>query len=218
MHISKSIKLAEFIKTQPFMSIQPSKYNELILEGNFNMVVQYDGFPKINKTYNLQIKIFQNFPYSIPIVTEVEGKIPRDGNHHVNPDKTLCLGSQIKLLELIHKKPTLEGFVEYCLIPFLYAATLKMEYNIDFIFGELAHGDDGLIDEYCALFGVTNKEQVLNVLTMLTLNKRVANKWSCPCQCENRLGKCSLRFKINKYRKIAFRSWYKNILHRIYIL
>jgi hypothetical protein len=49
-----------------------------------------------------------------------------------------------------------------------------------------------------------------DVLNMISLNRRVANKKPYPCKCGNRLGKCFFRLKINNYRKLAPRSWYKS--------
>ncbi len=119
----------------------------------------------------------------------------------------------IRLLELVRKKPTLEGFVAYCLVPFLYAISLKIKYDIEYVFGELTYGNEGIINDYSSIFGVKNKDEVQNILEMLCLKKRIANKKPCPCKCGNRLGKCLLRLKINAYRNLAPRSWYaKNAL------
>ena len=208
MDIFKKIELYKFLEGQPYMSIKPSKTDGLILEGDFSFSTRYKEYPNIDETYKIRIEILDNFPFDIPTVQELKEKIPRDGNHHVNPDKTLCLGSPIKLLYLLHKKPTMEGFVEYCLIPFLYAVSLKIKHDIDYVFGELSHGDEGIINDYSSMFDVKGKDEVQNILEMLCLNKRVANKKPCPCKCGNRLGKCFLRFKINAYRKLAPRSWY----------
>jgi len=210
MNLAKKIQLNEFMKDNPFMSIKPSNIDGLVIEGKFSFTTQYKGYPKIDTTYKLKITILNNFPFEIPEVVEIEAKIPRDGMHHVNPapENSLCLGSSIKLLELLRKEPTLNGFVKFCLVPFLYAVSLKIEHEIDFIFGELAHGVNGIINDYIQIFGVTSEDEVKNVLYMLTLNKRVANKRPCPCKCGQRLGKCSLRLKINEYRKLAPRSWY----------
>ena len=118
----------------------------------------------------------------------------------------------IVCVEVEIKWKIVNGFLEYCLVPFLYAISLKRQYDIDFIFGELAHGDDGLVDEYSKVFNVDSEKKVKKVLKMLSLRKRVANKKSCPCECGNRLGKCTLRFRVNEYRKLAHRSWYSSLL------
>lgn len=216
MDVLKKIELNKFLAAQPFMSIKPSKIDGLILEGDFSFSAQYEEYPLVNDRYKIRIEILNNFPFDIPTVIELEEKIPRNGNHHINPDRTLCLGSPLKLLALMRKKETLEGFIEYCLVPFLYAISLKRQYEIDFIFGELAHGNDGIVDEYSSIFNVSTKEEVENISIMLTLKKRVANKHPCPCGCGTRLGKCSLRFKINEYRKLAPRSWYSKNLEYLF--
>lgn len=212
MDLFKKVNLKDFLKDNPHMSIKPSKKDGLVLEGNFSFKTKFQNFPEVDETYNLRIYISNKFPHVIPEVLELKDKIPKISDYHINPGDTFCLGSPIKLLTLINKKPTLNGFAEYCLVPFLYAISLKIKYDYDLIFGELAHGTDGIIGEYIQIFEVDNKETVENIINMLSLNKRVANKLACPCQCGNRLGKCKLRLTVNKYRKLAPRSWYQEHL------
>ena len=82
----------------------------------------------------------------------------------------------IRLLELVRKKPTLEGFVAYCLVPFLYAISLKIKYDIEYVFGELTHGNEGIINDYSSIFGVKNKDEIQNILEMLCLKKELQTR------------------------------------------
>lgn len=212
MDLFSRINLKDFLIDNPYMSIKPSKKEGLVLEGNFSFKTKFKDYPLVDETYKIRIYISNKFPHAIPEVMELEDKIPKTDNYHINDDDTFCLGSPIKLLTLIDKKPTLNGFAEYCLVPFLYAISLKIKYGQDLIFGELAHGTDGIINEYMQIFDVDNKEAVKTIIRILSLKKRVSNKLFCPCQCGNRLGRCTLRFVVNKYRKFAPRSWYKEHL------
>ena len=121
------------------------------------------------------------------------------------------MGSSLRLLQLLNKNPTLEGFVEYCLIPYVYGVSLKIQDGERLVFGELAHGEKGIIDEYEKIFAIKGKESIKQVLKMLSMKKRIANKQLCPCGCKNQLRKCSkkLNIKINQFRYFSARSWYK---------
>jgi hypothetical protein len=44
-----------------------------------------------------------------------------DGKHRINPDETLCLGSPLRLMMLVHAEPTLSGFASNCIVPYLYS-------------------------------------------------------------------------------------------------
>jgi hypothetical protein len=198
----------EFLKDYPGMSIGPSREGELILKGNFRFKANLRNGPVIEDSYTLEISITDRLPLVLPSVKETGNKIPRDGNHHVNPDHTLCLGSPLRLLGKINTKPNLIGFAENCLVPYLYAISHKIQNGGDFIFGELAHGEKGAIDDYIDLFGLKNREQVVNAINLLGIKKRLANKKPCPCGCGKRLGACSFHFKLNNFRKMAPKSWF----------
>src|SRR5205823_1562005 len=118
-------------------------------------------------------------------------RIPRTGEYHVNTsDNTLCLGSPLSLLLKLSKKPTIDGFAESCLVPYLFAISRKLKNGGPLPFGELAHGRKGLRDDYAFLFGLRQPQNVGRVLQLLGMKKRRANKLPCPCGCRKRLGRC----------------------------
>ncbi len=82
----------------------------------------------------------------------------------------------------------------------------------------MAHGEKGIIDEYEKIFGIRGKDSLKQLIKMLSMKKRVANKQLCPCGCKNRLGKCNqeLNIKINQFRYFAARSWYKKYEKEIF--
>jgi hypothetical protein len=203
------IEIRKFLKDYPGMAIVPSKSSALVLKGVFTFKATLKGRMTITDSYQIQIAISDKFPRTIPTVTELSRKIPRDGKHHVNPDGSLCMGSPIRLLQKIYGKPNLVGFSESCLVPYLYAVSYKLQTGEDFPFGELDHGNPGIIDDYMVLFGLNTQEQVMWTLTLIGMKRRMANKKVCPCKCNFRLGKCAFRYKINGFRNMAPRSWFK---------
>lgn len=201
--------LNEFLLSYPGMSIRPSNINELVLEGKFRFIAKAVDGIKIEDCYELMMFMPHNFPSELPRVVEIGNRIPRDGKHHINPDDSLCLGSPLRLLEIISRRATLIGFVEDCLIPYLYAISIKMKFGDDFIFGELAHGVEGIIDDYLDLFNLETREQLIGAFKLIRMKRRHANKQKCPCGCGNLLGKCKLNLKIIRYREIIPKSWFK---------
>lgn len=140
---------------------------------------------------------------------ELQHKIPRDGKFHVNNDDTLCLGSPLSLLKKIANSPSLSGFAETCVVPFLYAVSNKLQNGGDFAFSELAHGKKGVLDDYMEVLGLKRPEDVHKALDLLGMKRRLANKRACPCNCGKRLGSCFFHKKLNEFRRLAPRSWYK---------
>jgi hypothetical protein len=165
--------------------------------------------PEVCDVYELEVEVPPSFPKGIPRVKELQGKIPRNANFHVNGDESLCLGSPIRLLKNIGKAPTLSGFAATCIVPFLYAVTNKLQNGGQLAFSELAHGERGILDDYMELMGLKRREEVPQALDLLGIKRRIANKQACPCKCGRRLGECSFHRKLNEFRGLAPRSWFK---------
>jgi len=201
--------IEEFLEEYPLMSIKPSVDDSIILEGKFWFLVTTDKQETVEDAYQLRVIIPFLFPKVLPSVWELGKRIPRDGNHHVNPDGTLCLGSPLRLLSIIHNDPTVKGFAINCLEPFLFAVTMKLRGREQFEFGELAHGNDGIIADYACLLKLNHPTQVLAAIHLLCLKKRIANKKQCPCGCKRRLGACYFHNRLNKFRNMASPSWFK---------
>lgn len=171
------------------------------------------GENEIEDSYNIAIQVHNSFPKIVPKVEDVEGKIPRDGHFHVNPDGSFCLGSPLRLLLVLSKNPSLIDFMELLLVPYLYAVSYKLKNGGEFIFGELKHGLDGELSDYENLFQVHGKSAVKNTLIALSTKKRIANKKICPCSCGYRLGTCAFHHRLNPFRKITTKTNYKRILN-----
>jgi len=201
--------LEEFLRVYPKMSISPSQDSCLVLSGMFDFSAHSENKPKIVDSYSLCIRVPLNFPETVPEVIETEGKIPRDGKHHVNPNNTLCLGTPLRLQWKLLGNKSLVGFANNCIIPYLYAISHKLIYGGEFIFGELAHGNKGIIVDYLDLFSLKEIIQVKQTLKLLGMKKRIANKKLCPCGCGRRFGICPFHNKVNKFREMASRSWFK---------
>lgn len=200
--------LRQFLIDYPGMSIIPSRGYETVLKGIFLFSAQPKDKVEISDSYHLQIVVPQAFPKEIPKVTEIDQKIPREGKYHVNRDATLCLGSALRLRQNLSQNPSILGFTKNCLLPYLYAISHKLKYGGDFPFGELPHGEPGVVADYLDLFCLKERAQVKQTLLLLGMKKRIANKKPCPCGCGKRLGACPFHYKVNNFRKLAYRFWF----------
>lgn len=203
------IGLTAFLGEFPSMSVVPSRTADLRLRGLFEFTAKSDNGPEISDSYQIEIAVPHSFPSAIPVIRETGNKIPRDGHQHVNPNGSLCLGSPLRLLTKLQYNPTLVGFARNCLIPYLYGLSRKANPADKFYMGELDHGEPGIIDDYRSLLGLPERHQILKALALLGLKKRIANKRPCPCDCGKRLGVCRTRYRLNRYRTLAPRSWFR---------
>lgn len=182
--------LDAFLHSQPGMSLSPSQDGNVHIKGRFRFSASFDGSPAVEDSYQIHLVAFPEHQEKLPEVYEIGGRIPRDGDHHINPAGNLCLGSPIRLHMILRKGFRLTEFVERCLIPFLYATSLAEQGHERFKLGELPHGAAGLLEDYAKLFGCVARADVLRYLETLTLKKRRANQKPCPCLCGRKLVKC----------------------------
>lgn len=203
--------LNDFLTSRPTMRIVSYSDLEIGLVGDYRCRAGKKGQPAIDETYTLSIRFPPRYPDDIPVVTETGGRITRHQDFHTYKDGSFCLGSDIRIKAIIRERPRLTEFADRILDPFLYSISCKIKFGA-FPYGELAHGEPGLIDDYEQLFGITGKKAVLGVLNALGKRKRIANKLACPCACGHRLGKCDFRFTIAEWRTLARRRWFRHHL------
>lgn len=206
-----AIGLPEFLTDYPGMDIVPSRGGGVLLRGDFEFSCKSPSGPQVDDSFRIEILVPERFPHAVPSVWERGGRIPqtRNGEYHVNQSGTLCLGSPLRLVRNVFHKPTLSGFAESSVVPFLYAVSRKLKEGGRFFMGELEHGEPGVIEDYRNLFGLAERGQIVQALRLLGLKKRVANKCPCPCGCGFRFGTCAKHIHLNSFRKLAPRAWFR---------
>ncbi len=195
------------------MAIKPCQGDDgLVLAGKYRLNATIHGCEVIDEIFELKVIFPDEYPLSPPKVYEVGGKLPNDMDFHKNSsDESLCLGSGLRVMSNIRRNPDISAFFESLVAPFLYSIRYKTKHGKT-PYGELKHGENGLIQDYEEIFNLKGKKAILGILLALSKRKRVANKLSCPCNCKRRLGKCDFRFKVIEWRSLAKRSWFKQHL------
>lgn len=205
------LKLQEFLSLHPQMRLTEYCDEQVVVEGDYLLNAQMDGYDSIQGVFRLRIIFPDRYPRELPIVSELDGRIPRHMDYHTYTDGSFCLGSVIKLKNILFDSPTALDLVEQVITPFLYNIVYKLKYGV-VPSGELDHGEKGLIYDYQRLFNVKGKYEVLQVLKALGRRKREANKLLCPCGCGGRIGKCNYRLFLQQWRRIEKRRWFKKHL------
>ena len=193
------------------MSLLPAHGTDTVFEGRLDYRAGPSGNVTIEDSYNLRVSVQADRPHGLPRVCEIGGRIAHTADNHINPDGSLCLGSPLHVRVEAGREPTLLAFIDRCVIPFLYAASQRAAGDEGFAFGELPHGESGLLQDYEEAFGVQGVEEVSKVLQLLAKKRRIGNKESCPCGCGCRLGRCGLHVRLNRYRAVAPRSFFASL-------
>ena len=197
----------ELLDRYPGLALRPTKERgTLVIGGELQFsATGGKGGVCVTDSFSVEITVPSTFPAEPPVARETAGRVPK--TFHTNPDGTLCLGSPLRLQMEVRRKPSLLGFVDRCLIPYLYGYA-HHERGAALPFGELDHGSPGLLFEYRHLLGVKDNRTCVGLLSLVGEKKRIANKRPCPCGSGRRVGRCHHR-KLNRLRMSAPRHWFR---------
>lgn len=179
-----------------------------VVAGVIRFEVAPAGKPSIMDEYRIRLEFALAPTSDLPRAFEEDRRIARDADHHVNPDGDMCLGSPLRILQVLGPEPTLQRFVTKCVVPFLYATSWRERSFPGYPFDELPHGAPGMVADYERMFGLTGRDSVVSALGLLALRKRVANKQPCPCRCGRRLASCATNLRLALFRNLAPRRLY----------
>jgi len=197
---------------QPDLRERPSADGSLVLEGPLEFCAQTAQHGAIQERFEVRLKVPAGFPRELPEVWELGGRIP--WRFHTNTDdRSLCLGSPLRLFITLNAEPTLVGFVNRCLLPYFYNFVIGQRTG-RLPFGELAHGSRGLRTDYQRILGARSEQETIAFFTSLAVKKRIANRRPCPCGSGRRVGRCHHRV-LNGLRAIHSRSWFAKHLSEI---
>lgn len=165
----------------------------------------------IEDEYSIEIAVPEEYPDVLPKIVETGNRIPGDFHHY--QDGSLCLGAPLDVKQKFRKKPTLLGYVDNCVIPYLYSYSYKCKFG-KMPFGELSHGGIGLLEYYRDLFGIKDQRRVLKFIQILAEGSYPARD-RCPCGSSKRLHSCHgmLLLEMQKLQSpTEFRNEYRWII------
>lgn len=187
--IPSSWQLAEALFHHPGLTLAPSTLSSMlmVMEGELRCHRIGPDDVEIDEQYALKLEVPRGFPRALPRVFETGGKVPM--TFHRNPDTSLCLGSPISQRFAIEREPTIGGFIDRVIVPYLYSHAYFVRFG-RVPFGELAHGAPGLEDDVRRIFRLPSRTNAGEFLRLASLKRRHANKQPCPCRSGLRLGRC----------------------------
>ncbi len=141
--------------------------------------------------YNLLIDI-SNFPNNFPKVIELDERIPRKADRHINKDNSLCFTTPINEEILLKTKiSNLELFFQHILIPFL-ANNSFFEINDKYKFGEYSHIPIiSLYETYRDILNIDSFVLIANVLKNVASGKKFRPNELCYCGSGKKIKKCN---------------------------
>ena len=198
----------------PGLDLRTRDDGQLVVSGVLGFSVTHEG-QTIETEYAIEIVIPKDCPDAVPGVFEVGGRIPED--FHKLTDGSLCLGAPLEVQVSFASNPTLLGFVEYQLIPYLFSHAW-WERSEKMPFGEREHGTAGILQSYQELFGTNDTIPTLNLLRILA-DDNYRGHTLCPCGSGSKLRHChgSTLLRLKQHRsKQRFLLDHIDILHHVF--
>jgi len=196
--------VVELLVRFPGLAVQPQVGAEVVVAGVLACRVTRRRGLDLDVSYQVEIRIPPDFPRTAPKVWETGGKIQQ--HWHRQPTGELCLATPAEQRLLLRRHPTLEGFLESVVIPYLYSHAFWRATIGGMPFGERPHGLEGILQHLAGLFRLPRTSDLFTALYLAGLKRREANKKPCPCRSGLRLGRCHHR-QVNAARAALGRAW-----------
>ena len=146
-----------------------------------------DVLVSITENFEIEIQVPDVYPDILPSVRETGARI--DSNYeHVFEDGSLCLAVPVEACMVFRQEPSLLGFVNRLIVPYLYGYCYWKQFGAH-PFGERQHGADGIVQYYIETFKVRDEFVVLSFMIYL-YKYGYSARISCPCGSGLRVRKC----------------------------
>lgn len=149
-----------------------------VVSGRLPFEASVEGLETILESFEIELTIPRDFPERLPTVKEIGGRIEAEYQHR-NPSGTLCLAVPIEQRRLFLEQPTLLGFVNRLVIPYLYGYCFFKKHG-QHPFDEAAHGYEGIMRHYLDTLSLRDELAVLRVISYL-LEHGYRGHHECPC-------------------------------------
>ena len=160
---------------------------ETLLSGTLDFEASADELETITASFDIELTIPHVLPDRLPRAKEVGGRIGTD-YEHLNPDGTLCLAVPVEQRRVFFEQPTLLGFVERLLVPYLYGYCFWKK-NGYHPFNEAAHGNEGILRYYVDTLGLRGPLEALATICFL-FEHGYRGHHECPCGSGRKVRMC----------------------------
>lgn len=171
-------EVGELVDTFDNLSIKQITHEFILVSGKISFDAGYLSLERVIDSFELDVFIPLTYPKTLPVVKETAGKITRD-YEHIYPDNSFCLAVPLEQKLFYERDPTLTGFMDNLVIPFLYSYCF-WEKNSTMPYGEMSHGTKGLAEYYLDMFETKNPAHTFDTIVHCLKNGYNAH---IPCAC-----------------------------------
>lgn len=161
--------------------------DETAVAGALSFEASHDGLATIVDTFEIELLVPKRYPDRLPRVREMGAKIASD-YAHVYADGGLCLAVPVEERRVFARHPSLLGFVNELVIPYLYGYCHWRRYG-EHPFGEQKHGGEGIVQYYVETLDLKDDLSALATVAFL-FDHGYRGHHACPCGSGKIVRKC----------------------------
>lgn len=180
-------QLAELTGIHQGLSNLAELDHETVLSGTLPFEASADGLEPITDKFEIELGIPHVCPDRLPRARETAGRIERI-YPHINGDGTLCLAVPVEQRRIFFEQPSLIGFVNRLVIPYLYGYCYWKQHGWH-PFDEQQHGQEGIVQHYIDTLHLADELAALAVVCFL-LEHGYRGHHACPCGSGLKVRKC----------------------------
>ena len=161
--------------------------HEVAVSGALSFEATHDRLGTITDTFEIKLLVPEGYPDRLPRVRETRAKITGDYDH-VYADGRLCLAVPVEERRIFGQQPSLLGFVNGLVVPYLYGYC-HWERHGEHPFGEQKHGAKGIVQYYVERLHLKDDMAALAIVAFL-FEHGYRGHHACPCRSGQIVRRC----------------------------
>ncbi len=195
-HLLQNIK-KQLRKYYPTLHVVIDK-NKVFMRGGLFITV-----PKTQKEidrFGIEIELPDDYPSSVPLIREIENRIPKIMDRHFLSNGVACLFFRDEQYKFYNKNTSIVEFIQISVYNFFLSQSY-FEMTGKWLFGEWSHGKPAVWEYYAEELGTDDIDTIGRFLCFLSADK-LDVKQECYCGNRKLLVNCHIS-KVAQMRKVV---------------
>jgi hypothetical protein len=191
------------------MMITHVKDGVVYIKGNLQLFDNKQS--KMVDQFAIEIELPRTYPKGLPVVKELNGRIPKIANRHVYINGGLCLFLPDEKWKYYPDGMSIVDFIKGPVSYYLFEQ-LYYEKEGKFPKGERSHGGKGVIESYSEMLQTEDLEIIKTFILYLS-RERAKGHWLCYCKSGKKIRNCHISQLIEYRNKIDPRTAKNSLAH-----
>jgi len=163
------------------------KNEELFLKGSLDII---DGTGKVWRTYDVEIKGSESYPYAFPKLYETNDAFPKNVDWHVyENDFSCCVDVPMSEKIICQNGLNVSDYISQYAIPYLANQTYRIREGY-YLYGEYSHGILGRLEFYQSKLKASSPMQLLQMFDLIIKDYNPDRRAICPFCHKEKFRRC----------------------------